>query len=95
MRIWLTILILAVLALSAPVSAKSGIAPHVDIPPVLTAPSPYADKVSLEEAVRRVRRQYGGKIVSAETQGRPGSRVHVIKVLTDNGRVHTVRVAAD
>ncbi len=55
----------------------------------------FADKVTLEEAVRRVRKQYGGRIVSAETRGRSGNRVHVIKVLTDSGRVHTVRINAN
>lgn len=53
------------------------------------------DRVTLEEAVRRVRKQYGGRIVSAETRGKGANRVHVIKVLTDNGRVHTVRVPAN
>ncbi|MEM6817809.1 MAG: PepSY domain-containing protein [Pseudomonadota bacterium] len=55
----------------------------------------FADKVTLEEAVRRVRKQYGGRIVSAETRGRGGNRVHVVKVLTDSGRVHTVRINAN
>ncbi|MEO1720053.1 MAG: PepSY domain-containing protein [Pseudomonadota bacterium] len=55
----------------------------------------FADKVTLEQAVRRVRKQYGGRIVSAETRGRGADRVHVIKVLTDSGRVHTVRINAN
>ena len=47
---------------------------------------------SLSEAVERVRRQYRGRIVSAETQTRRGREVHVIKVLTDDGKVKTVRI---
>ena len=47
---------------------------------------------SLSEAVEQVRRQYGGRIVSAETQVSGGREVHVIKVLTDDGKVKTVRV---
>lgn len=94
MRFWLTILTVGMLALSAPASATTG--DLLGVEAVTAAPdAPLADKVSLEEAVRRVRRQYGGKIVSAETRGRPGNRVHVIKVLTDSGRVHTVRVSAE
>jgi uncharacterized membrane protein YkoI len=50
--------------------------------------------MSLEEAVRQVRRQYGGRIVSAETRGSGDRRVHVIKVLTKDGRVRTVRIPA-
>ena len=47
---------------------------------------------SLAEAVEQVRRQYGGRIISAETQVSGGREVHVIKVLTDDGKVKTVRV---
>lgn len=54
-----------------------------------------ADKVTLEDAVRRVRKQYGGRIISAETRGSGDGRVHVIKVLTDKGRVQTVRIRAN
>ena len=53
------------------------------------------DSVTLEEAVRRVRKQYGGRIISAETRGKGDRRVHVIKVLTDDGRVRTVRIPAN
>ncbi len=71
--------------------------PETGVEPVATADSqPFAaDKVSLEQAVRQVRRQYGGRILSAETQGSGGKRVHVIKVLTDKGRVQTVRIRAN
>ena len=53
------------------------------------------DRVTLEEAVRRVRKQYGGRIISAETRGKGDRRVHVIKVLTDDGTVRTVRIPAN
>jgi len=47
--------------------------------------------MTLDEAVEQVRRQYpGGKIVSAETRGKS----HVIKVLTADGTVRTVRIPA-
>ena len=47
--------------------------------------------MTLQQAVAQVRRQYpGGKIVSAETQG----DTHVIKVLTAEGTVRTVRIPA-
>ncbi len=47
---------------------------------------------SLDQAVAKVRRQYGGKIIRAETRKSNGRPVHHIKVLSDNGRVRTVRV---
>lgn len=49
---------------------------------------------SLDQAVAKVRRQFGGKIkiIRAETRGSNDRSVHHIKVLSDNGRVFTVRV---
>lgn len=50
------------------------------------------DGPSLSEAVARVRRQYRGRIVSAETHVRGNREVHVIKVLTEDGKVKTVTI---
>lgn len=50
------------------------------------------DCTSLSEAVERVRRQYNGRIVSAETRVSGNREVHHIKVLTDDGKVKTERV---
>jgi hypothetical protein len=47
---------------------------------------------SLNEAVERVRRQYNGRIVSAETRVSGNREVHYIKVLTSDGKVKTVPV---
>lgn len=47
---------------------------------------------SLSQAVAQVRRQYGGRILSAETERRGNREVHVIKVLTKDNKVRTVRV---
>lgn len=48
--------------------------------------------VTLSQAVEQVRRQYNGRIVSAVTEVKGKREVHVIKVLTDDGKVKTVRV---
>lgn len=50
------------------------------------------DGLTLSEAVERVRKQYAGRIVSAETKVSGGREVHVIKVLTDDGKLKTVRM---
>ncbi|MGH8194498.1 MAG: PepSY domain-containing protein [Woeseiaceae bacterium] len=50
------------------------------------------DGPSLSEAVEMVRRQYNGRIVSAETQVNGNREIHVIKVLTEDGKVKTVRI---
>lgn len=47
---------------------------------------------TLSEAVAQVRRQYNGRIVSAETRRSGNREVHHIKVLTDDGKVKTVRI---
>lgn len=49
--------------------------------------------VTLSQAVQQVRRQYNGQIVSAVTQVSGNRETHVIKVLTQDGKVKTVRVA--
>jgi len=48
--------------------------------------------LTLSQAVEQVRRQYGGRIVSAETKVSGGKETHVIKVLTEDGKVKTVRI---
>lgn len=97
MRI-LLILITATLlgAQSAPASALSR---TPDNAVVMDPTEPAADSAlrqagcpSLNQAVERVRRQYNGRIVSAETQVRRGRQTHVIKVLTSDGTVKTVRI---
>ena len=47
---------------------------------------------SLNEAVEQVRRQYNGRIVSAETRMQGDREVHYVKVLTEGGKVKTVKV---
>lgn len=49
-------------------------------------------QVSLNQAVAQVQRRVGGRVLSAETQTHNGVSVHVIRVLTDNQRVRTIRV---
>jgi hypothetical protein len=51
--------------------------------------------MSLQEAAERVARQYDAQVVSAHTVERDGRRVHVIRILTRDGVVRTIRVPAD
>ncbi len=48
--------------------------------------------VSLGQAVEQVRRQCNGRIVSAETQRNGNRETHVIKCLTQDGKVRTFRI---
>ncbi len=47
---------------------------------------------SLDEAARQAARQHDAKVLSAQTVQEGNRRVHVIKLLTRDGVVKTVRV---
>jgi outer membrane lipoprotein-sorting protein len=49
---------------------------------------------SLDEAARQAARQYNAKVLSAHTEQQGENKVHVIKLLTKDGVVKTVRVVA-
>ncbi len=49
-------------------------------------------RVSLDQAVSKVRSQYGGKVIRAETRNVDGRSMHYVKILSAEGRVRTVRV---
>ena len=48
--------------------------------------------MSLSEAIESVRKKTGGRIVSAATKVNGNREVHHIKVLTEDGKVKTVKV---
>lgn len=49
-------------------------------------------KSSLTDSVRRVERQTGGEVLSAEPIRRDGRQVNRVKVLTNDGRVRVMQV---
>jgi hypothetical protein len=52
------------------------------------------DGISLDEAVRRAEAQYRAKVVRTDVQDEDGRTVYVLKLLSEDGRVITVRVDA-
>lgn len=52
------------------------------------------NKSSLTDSVRRVERQTGGQVLSAEPVQRDGRQVNRVKVLTNDGRVRVMQVDA-
>ena len=54
----------------------------------------FRDGISLDEAVSRAERQYRARVVRTEIQDEDGRTVYVLKLLSDNGRVFTVRIDA-
>jgi hypothetical protein len=92
MRSLLITLLIAMLLLAGGTAGAvqvKGAAERADVPSLQTMQS---DGVSLSQAVEQVRRQYNGRIVSAETIVNGNGETHVIKVLMQDGKVITVRV---
>ena len=56
--------------------------------------APRADGISLDEAVNRAERKYRARVIRAETHEANGRRVHQLRLLSDDGRVWTVRIDA-
>jgi len=52
------------------------------------------DGITLDEAVRRAEAQYRAKVVRTDVQDEDGRKVYVLKLLSEDGRVVTVRVDA-
>jgi uncharacterized membrane protein YkoI len=61
-----------------------------DARPILLAQA----EMSLDAAAAMVREKFGGKVIDAKTDTNRGRRVHVIKLLSDKGRVTIVKVDA-
>jgi len=52
------------------------------------------DGISLDEAVRRAEQQFHARVVRTDVQDEDGRKVYVLKLLSENGRVMTVRIDA-
>ena len=53
------------------------------------------DGISLDEAVSRAESQYHARVVRTDVVDEDGRKVYVLKLLSDNGRVFTVRFDAN
>jgi len=52
------------------------------------------DGISLDEAVRMAEAQYNARVVRTEVVDEDGRKVYVLKLLSEGGRVITVRIDA-
>jgi hypothetical protein len=94
-----TALILFAVFIAAPVSAGQGKGnggsnndqPRVDNLSNNDRPR-LENKSSLTDSVRRVERQTGGQVLSAEPMQQDGRQVNRVKVLTNDGRVRVMQV---
>lgn len=85
------ITILLALSLMLPLAASAGaIESTFAHKPILLARA----GMSLDQAVNQVRKQTGGRILSAKTVSKGGRRFHRIKVLMPSGKVKIIRKPA-
>ena len=91
--------ILAALAIAswivsaAPAWAKS---PHADRGEPARTGSRYAQGgVSLDAVVRQMEQRFNARVVRAETREEKGRTVYVLRLLSEDGKVWTVKVDAD
>jgi hypothetical protein len=75
---------------SVPGLVRSGSA-SADSSPLVEA---QRDGISLDEAVRRAEAQYRARVVRTDVQDEDGRKVYVLKLLSEGGRVVTVRIDA-
>lgn len=80
---------LALAALAGPLAGPADARPTSAVPVLELA---QRDCLTLGEAIERVRRQYDGRIVNAETRRQGNREMHHIRVMTENGVVKTVRI---
>src|SRR5689334_9320522 len=64
------------------------------VSPELAVTATVRDGISLDEAVSRAERQYHARVVRTDVQDEDGRKVYVLKLLSEDGRVFTVRVDA-
>lgn len=50
--------------------------------------------ITLDEAVNRAEHKYRARVIRAETRESNGRRVHVLRLLSEDGRVWTVKIDA-
>jgi len=86
----IAVVLMAWLVIPTPTLARQGFAPD---PGRVTEGR--RTQISLDEAVERVRRQSGGRVLSAETVRRNHRVVHRIKVLLPSGHVRIFHVDAE
>ena len=87
----ITLLIVGFAPLSMARDHEKGGRDHQDRPPQSAM---QRDAVSLDEAVSRAEQQFRARVVRTEVQDEDGRKVYVLKLLSDDGRVFTVRIDA-
>lgn len=53
-----------------------------------------ADAISLDDATKKVISEFKSKVLGAKTESVEGKTMHVIKILTEDGRVQHLKIDA-
>ncbi len=75
-------------------AASAGAAAASADPTTPTRAMATSSAVSMDQAVKMVERRFHARVVKAETERDNGRTVYVLRLLSDSGRVWTVRVDA-
>jgi uncharacterized membrane protein YkoI len=86
-------LVAGVLALSSAATGRAAPRAGDGTAPADPAFSTYAG-VSMDQAIQMAERQFGAKVVRASVSEDNGRRVYVLRLVSEQGRVWTVRVDA-
>jgi uncharacterized membrane protein YkoI len=62
--------------------------------PVAVGAQPEPAGISMDQAIEKAQRQYKARVVRADVSANSGRRVYVLRLLSDEGRVWTVRIDA-
>ncbi len=89
-------LALGLFSVSGPIEARSLPAPDKGGSVMLerSVEAEIRDGISLDEAVSRAERQYRARVVRTDVQDEDGRKIYVLKLLSEDGRVFTVRIDA-
>ena len=80
----------------AALSAEQGssLAPGESLPAAFVAQLPQRRSLSLAEAINIAQSRHPGRVVRAQTIEQGNGAVHEIRIIGNDGRVHTIRVDA-
>jgi len=77
-----------------PAHSQPPFGPDGPIMPFIARQPQFRSGISLDDAIQRVRRETGGRILAADTVGNGGAVTYRIKVLMPDGRVRVFYVDA-
>lgn len=82
MKIFCVLILINLLATKVVLAEES----VTSVSPALPS-NPVSTEISLEQATKQVVSGTSGRVLSAKTEDIDGKKVHVIKILTDDGRI--------